>query len=102
MRWHTIGSIQIRSDEAAGIWAEITTLTSAETRPFSVAVWRTIDGEDHQPDRALVSGKRCATLDDAKAAALDLMRAEVIAARGEAENLVLDASRWLRENGGEP
>jgi hypothetical protein len=47
-------------------------------------------------------GTEHATLDEAKAAALERMRELVISARGEAENVICDASRWLRLNGGEP
>lgn len=95
MRWRNVGALRLRSEEVASVHAEIVELALGE-KPFLLTVWRVIEGISHS------GSDRHATLDDAKAAALPLMRAAVIAARDEAHNAVLDASRWLRANGGEP
>lgn len=95
MRWHATGPLTIRTEEVADVHAEITADVDGKTRP-NLTIWSTREGVRWRRE------ERFPTLGDAKAAALPLMRAAVIAARDEAHNAVLDASRWLRANGGEP
>lgn len=89
MRWTTCAPGHIESETVCDANAAI--VSSGDV--FVVYICR----RDLHDERA-----ECATLDDAKAVALDLMRAEVVRARGEAENTICHASRWLRANGGEP
>lgn len=89
MRWTTCAPGHIESETVCDVNAAI--VSSGDG--FVVYICRR-DLHDKRAERA--------TLDDAKVTALDLMRAEVMRARGEAENIICDASRWLRANGGEP
>lgn len=108
MRWRDVTSgcapstsEIIRSEQVAGVYAEIVTFPSRTVPPHMTNVWRALDDEP-DGDVSCQSSTRHATLDEAKAAALEAMRAAVIAARGEAQNTICEASRWLRLNGGEP
>lgn len=99
MIWRNVGPYTLRSEEVANVVAVITTFPKSPR--YAVTVWRTWDIPDRE-DESRLSGRDCDMLDDAKAVALELMRAEVVRARGEAENTICHASRWLRANGGEP
>lgn len=92
MNWRNVTDTIIRT-EACGVTIEVSKMPDGG---YMLVADRDIEGVNHS------GACRYTTLELAKNAALSTMRNEVIAVRGEAENTVIEASRWLRANGGEP
>lgn len=92
MIWHNVTHGIIRT-EVCDVTAEISVMPDGG---YMLTVARVVEGKTHS------GAGRYTTMDLAKAAALATMREEVISVRGEAENIICEASRWLRAKGGEP
>jgi len=90
--WRNITDTIIRT-EACGVTIEVSKMPDGG---YMLTVSRVVEGKTHS------GAGRYTTLDRAKDAALATMRDHVVAARGDAENTICEASRWLRANGGEP